>query len=269
MRTLIATLLLALFCAVPVAAQEDSALVTLETGDALRGWEGVGRLDITGKGFCTAAMIRDRLILTAAHCLYGHDGRKLDASDFIFHAGLRAGRAEATRGVTRFVAHPDYIHTGDASRSETVAADIAVLELDQPIRRVRIQPFAVAARPVPGDEVGVVSYARNRTEVASLQEVCGVLGERTGMIVMTCDVDFGASGSPVFKVENGVPKIVSVVSAMAQMGEAEVSLGTSLQEPLTRLLRHFESIGPARPGGTQRVIISGQRNDTGAKFVRP
>ena len=251
------------------AVAQDAELTALETGTDSRGWEAVGRLDIDGQGFCTAAMIRDNLILTAAHCIYADDGSELPAEAFTFNAGLRAGRAEATRGVTRFVAHPGYTHRGRDVRSDAVAMDIAVLQLDRPIRRARIQPFPVAAEPRGGDEIGVVSYARGRSNVASLQEVCEVLGQQEGVVVMTCEADFGASGSPVFTLEGGQARIVSVLSAMAQMDGERVSLGTSLDVPLQELLSHFTSVGPARPGGTQRLITTGERNDTGAKFVRP
>lgn len=260
-----------LILASPIFAQdaEETALVTLKTGDALRGWEGVGRLDIRGNGYCTAALIRESLILTAAHCVYGHDGKLLDAENFEFNAGLRYGRAEATRSVRSLVAHPEYSHEGSVARSEDVAVDIAVLHLDRPIRRSRVQPFRIAARPATGDQVGIVSYGRGRSETPSLQEVCSVTGRQQGVVVMNCDVDFGSSGSPVFMVRNGQPMIVSVVSAMAQTARGKVSLGTSLQEPLQQLLAHYSTIGPARPGGTQRFISLGDRNNTGAKFVRP
>ena len=254
---------------VPAALAQEGALTALDNGTESRGWEAVGRLDIDGEGFCTAAMIRDNLILTAAHCLYGDDGSELPASAFTFNAGLRAGRAEATRGITRFVAHPGYTHRGRDVRSDAVAMDIAVLQLDRPIRRARIQPFPVAADPRGGDEIGVVSYARGRSNVASLQQVCEVLGQQEGVVVMTCEADFGASGSPVFTLKDGQARIVSVLSAMAQMDGERVSLGTSLNVPLQELLSHFASVGPARPGGEQRMISIGQRNDTGAKFVRP
>lgn len=249
------------------AFAQQSELVTLETRQDSQGWEAVGRLDIRGKGFCTAALIRDRLILTAAHCLYDNDGSLIDPDRFEFRAGLRDGRASATRTISRAIAHPSYHHNGDATRPSEVAMDIAVLELNQPIRATRMRPYQIAPRPVTGDEVGVVSYGRGREEAASLQELCSVLGRQTGVIVMTCDVEFGSSGSPVFMVHEGETRIASVVSAMAQVDGRKVALGTSLEGPLSALLAHFAALGPARPGGTQRLITTNERNDTGAKFV--
>ncbi|NBX10251.1 MAG: S1 family peptidase [Marivivens sp.] len=258
-------LFIALMLGATSVAAQDGRLVTLSTSNDGRGWEAVGRLDIAGKGFCTAALIRDDLILTAAHCVYDRDGRPIEAGRFSFGAGLREGRAEAYRNIRRVVAHPNY-RFGVGTTGEEVARDLALLELDQPIRTTRIFPYPIAATPRAGDQVGVVSYARGREDAPSLQEICDVLGRQDGVVVMTCDVNFGASGSPVFRVRNGVAEIVSVVSAMTNLDGTAVSLGASLDQPLSELLAYYDmgaqSILP-------RAIMPGQRGDTGAKFIRP
>jgi V8-like Glu-specific endopeptidase len=264
---LIATLLLTLLA--PALHAQATQLVTLETGEDSRGWEAVGRLDIAGKGFCTAALIEDDLILTAAHCVYDHDNSLLTADHFTFHAGLRNGRSEATRGVVRLVAHPGYVPDGPTAEVEGLAMDIAVLKLDRPIRHSRVVPFEVSTRPQRGDNIGVVSYGLGREDAPSLQETCSVLSRQSGAIVMSCDVAHGSSGAPVFSLDGGVPRIVSVVSAIAYSQDDKVALGTSLEAPLQELIAHFASLGPAQPGGTQSLISVGERNTTGAKFVRP
>jgi len=258
------TLIFCLICG-PLTAQE-TALVALQTRNDSRGWEGVGRLDIIDKGFCTAALIQNRLILTAAHCLYDTDGTLISPDRFVFEAGLRDGRAEASRGISRMLAHPNYHHNGPSTDTSEIANDIAVLELDQPIRNGRIIPYAIAPEPQAGDEVSIVSYGRDRANAASLQKACNILERQEGVILMTCDITFGSSGSPVFTLKDGRPQIVSVVSSMAKVEGRQISIGTSLQQPLAYLLASFakDSIGTGR-----RVVTSGQRHETGAKFIKP
>lgn len=251
------------------AQSSGSALRSLETRQDSQGWEAVGRLDIGNSGFCTAALIQDRLLLTAAHCVYDSFHNAIPAEDFTFQAGLQNGRAEATRSVRRVVAHPNYIPNGSSGGIGDVSNDIAVLELDQPIRRTRVQPYPIARRPERGDAVAIVSYGRARADAPSLQETCEILGRQNGALVMNCEAEFGSSGAPVFQISGGQARIVSVVSAIAQSGGNEVSLGTSLEAPLQQLLMHFAIADPDEPSDTTRMVSIGDRNATGAKFVRP
>ncbi len=248
------------------AAAQDSDLVTLSSVQDGRGWEAVGRLNIAGKGFCTAALIREDLILTAAHCVFDTNGEEIGPERFQFVAGLREGRAEAYRGVRLVEPHSDY-QSSVGTETDNVSHDLAVLQLDQPIRRTNIHPFPVANTVAYGDTVGVVSYARGRENSPSLQEVCDVLGFQEGVVVMTCEVNFGASGSPVFRIRQGRPEIVSVVSAMADLDGDPVSLGVSLNQSLTDLLYRFDRTANERRLPTS--ITVGERASGGAKFVRP
>ncbi|SFS00334.1 trypsin-like serine peptidase [Yoonia litorea] len=268
MRQLLAAIVLVIGLSAPALAQQ-SDLIPLQTRQDSQGWDAVGRLDIRGKGFCTAALIRDQLILTAAHCLYDANGEQIAAERFEFRAGFRRGRSEASRLIRRAVPHPDYVFDAGITSPGAVAVDIAVLELSHPIRTTRIRPFQTTANPITGDQVRVVSYGRGREDTPSLQDVCGVLGRQTGVIVMNCEVAFGSSGAPVFMDVGGEARIVSVVSAMAQVDGQPVSLGTSLRQPLTQLMAHLAGLGPATPNGTQRLTTDGTRNETGAKFVTP
>ena len=259
-----------IFGATALTAQSNgSALISLEDRYATEGWEAVGRLDIGRHGsFCTATLIRDRLLLTAAHCVYNDGGELRSPDELTFRAALRNGRAEATRDIVRIVPHPSFEPEDELISIKNIATDIAVLELAQAIRLSSVQPFPISSRPRRGDEVAVVSYGRDREAAPSLQKSCNILTRLRGTVVMNCDIVKGSSGSPVFKVENGRTAIVSVVSASAIDSDTPVSYGTSLQEPLQTLLAEFAARGPARPGGTQRLMLSGERNDTGARFVR-
>ena len=275
MKKLIVMMAVGLWLASPLTASDPSPLRTLMTGDDSRGWEGVGRLNIGNTGMCTGAMISETLVLTAGHCMFDKTtGERTKPEDIQFLAGWRNGRASAYRGVRRLVVHPEFTFEG-VDKAARVVNDLALLELDQPIRKSSVKPFGVYERPRKGTEVGVVSYAHNRSESPALQEMCKVLARQSGALVMSCSVDFGSSGAPVFVVQDGKPHIVSVISAKAMVRDIPVSLGTSLERPLLELIEMLRTgdgvFTQANPTAHPKVSTfgSGAAGVGGAKFLRP
>lgn len=273
MKVFVSILALWTLIAGAVGAQDGSGLKSLMTGNDSRGWEAVGRLDIAGQVFCTGALIAPDLVLTAAHCLFDKaSGRRFRPDEIEFLVGWRNGRANAYRGVDRALPHPEFdYHGGD--RISRVAYDIAILRLDQPVRNSTVKPFSTGTRPRKGAEVGVVSYAQDRSESPSLQEVCHVLARQSGTLVLSCDVGFGSSGAPIFSIdESGVPQIVSVISAKADVRGRDVALGTSLEKPLNDLIdlmKSTDEVFAVSKPVTRVLTLGGTKNGAGAKFLRP
>ncbi|WP_299419940.1 trypsin-like serine protease [uncultured Shimia sp.] len=194
----------------------------------LPGEAAVGRLMLSGKAMCTGALISPSLVLTAAHCLYNpRTGKKLKPGQIEFQAGLKGGKAKAIRQVSVATAHPDYIHRHKGKAQ--VGSDIALLRLSKPISKNSVLPMRYGANLASGDMLGVLSYTISNRSDPILEYPCRVLARQDETLVMSCEVNFGASGAPVLALTNGSnPAVVSVVSAKAAMGGQNVSVGTLL-----------------------------------------
>jgi V8-like Glu-specific endopeptidase len=188
----------------------------LSTEEAVA-FHGVGRLNVAGTRFCTATLISEEVIATAAHCLFHPRSReRVPLSEFRFVAGLRMGKAAAVRRVARAALHPDFTFEGLASR-EGVAADLALLELAEPVPAEDAPAFAPGALGQDGAPIAIVSYARDRAQAPSIEAPCEVVVTFAGVTALDCAVNYGASGAPVLQGGEADRRLVAVVSAMGSV----------------------------------------------------
>ena len=219
------------------SAVADSQLRAFQTVDDSRGWEAVGRLDFGTRSFCTGTLISETLVLTAAHCMYDTQTHVPHRPQNItFKAGWRNGFAQALRSARAIYVHPEFSLSMD-NRHDRLENDLALVELESPVHTASVRPFETSVRPRNGQEVGVVSYALDRSESPSMQKICHVVARQGGVLVTSCDVDFGSSGAPVFDMSGATPRIVSVISAKAKFQGSKVAVSTALDGTLAELMR--------------------------------
>jgi len=261
----------------PHVNAQDTKLESLDTWGSNRGWEGVGLLNIDNMSTCTGAMIRSDLVLTAAHCLVdSKTGERVNPRKVEFRAGWRDGKSIARRTGKFAIVHPDYKGgAGDQLSSANIRNDIALLQLESPIQTTHADPFRVDRGIRAGSEVSVVSYGRGRNDAPSRQRACQIVDYRSGVVAMTCEVVQGSSGSPVFAMRDGQPRIVGVVSALGQLDGSQVSFAMDIQKPFAEIMSDFSAgrgVFPQVARAAKRITV-GVKNSSksvgGARFLRP
>mgnify|MGYP006417032949 FL=1 len=222
-------------CLVIGLLQGVMGLTAASATDMDRQWPAVGRLNVTGGGFCTATLIGELHVLTAAHCVFdAQSGARVDVDDLEFRAGWQDGQAESYRKIAAVKVHPDFSFA-EQEGLKRVASDLAILRLRTPITHPNIIPFSVAQMPMRGARVAVVSYAHDRSEGPKVHQGCTILGRKEKAQVFGCEVDYGSSGAPVFRLDLGMPMIISVISAKSTHAGEPISLGAAAGEKLVIL----------------------------------
>ncbi|WP_170334610.1 trypsin-like serine peptidase [Ruegeria arenilitoris] len=233
----------------------------------LYGWEAIGRLDTGKQGFCTATLIAQDLVLTAAHCaIENKTGRPYEPEDVTFRAGLSNGKSLADRKVAQIAIHPEYLKHPELSAAG-VRADVALMRLEQPIPYSVANPFALHSGRVAGNEVSIASYGRGRSEAITRERSCRILDRRQGLITFNCDITFGSSGSALLARNGPRWQILSVVSAVGTNGRQKVGFGMELAGIVADLKADLRRDAPKPKASIRRLQVGSGKSSSGAKFI--
>lgn len=182
----------------------------------------VGRVNTRIGGFCTGTLIDDRVVLTAAHCLWNPRTRSwLPPGSLHFLAGYDRGKAADEAPVVRY-----YIpeRRREAGERGVPHLDWALLTLARDIGgRLPTIPLEDARRRMPatagaGLSVIQAAYRQDRAHALSIERRCGLFRAPASDVLLThdCAGTHGASGAPLLARSADGYRVVAIAIAIAQ-----------------------------------------------------
>ncbi|WP_193140467.1 serine protease [Meridianimarinicoccus sp. MJW13] len=232
---------------VPVSANETGSSRVMLSVQEQKNWQAIGRLNVTGIGYCTATAIGPDLILTAAHCVVDkRTGNSVRPDRVHFLAGFRAGTF-AAHGQGREIV----LMQGYNRSMRTVDRDIAFIRLAAPLPAT-ITPISTGRGVQPELSLHTLSYGLDRAQIPSIERDCRLQSRIGAVIYTSCDGVPGVSGAPVIQMVDGKPVVVAVASAVMARQKAPMLHGTVLavdaaEHRLEILFRQFEGTDVSMP----------------------
>src|SRR5262245_15728586 len=173
-------------------------------------WSSIAKLNNSVGGSCTAAVIDQDKVLTAAHCIFNRrTGRFLTSKSLHVLLGYERGQYAVHALVGSYTIGPGY---DPASELATASSDWAILKLVAPLPN-KVRPLKLADHlPAPGAQLLTGSYSQGRPHMMTSDKNCQLTQTLPppALLVHNCEVARGSSGAPLLFMEQDGVVIIGI-----------------------------------------------------------
>lgn len=181
----------------------------LQVSEHLFPWRAIGRINLAGRGYCTATLIARDVVLTAAHCMWNREaGRWYPLQYLTFVAGMHGDAVQGSSRIKRMlVSRKAKVAANPANKPwRDVRSDWALLKLDVPLGdSLGYLTLFGDQQAAVGMSVMHAGYHEGARNVLTVQRDCFITGihDQRRLLRSNCQSGRGDSGGPLLLRRGG------------------------------------------------------------------